>query len=145
MDTSTWKPKDNQLRNHQQIHDQMNQILGGVMPVPSVLAPIPEESDSMNTTIPEIVEPGPEIPPRQPESAPGSEPADRNVRPHLAPNQKVTQQDEVESSQSTTANASRSRPDTRRSSCGKSVWSCIFNTSFVANGVRQQLFDSSSC
>ena len=80
----------------------VNQILGGVMPAPSVLAPIPEESDSMDTTIPEIVESGPEIRSRQPESEPGSEPADRNVRPRLAPDQEVTQQDEVENSESTT-------------------------------------------
>ena len=72
------------------------------MPARSVLAPIPEESDSMDTTIPEIVESGPEIRPRQPESEPGSEPADRNVRPRLAPDQEVTQQDEQENSESTT-------------------------------------------
>ena len=80
----------------------VNQILGAVAPAPSVLAPIPEEGESMDTTIPEIVESGPEIRPRQPESEPGSEPADRNVRPRLAPDHKVTQLDEVENSQSTT-------------------------------------------
>ena len=80
----------------------MNQILEAVVPAPSVLAPIPEESDSMDTPMPEIVESGPEIRPRQPESEPGSEPADRNVRPRLAPDQEVTQPDEVEDSQSTT-------------------------------------------
>ena len=80
----------------------VNQILGAVVPAPSVLAPIPEESDSMDTTIPEIVESSPEIGPRQPESEPGSEPADRNVRPRLAPDQEVTQLDEVENSESTT-------------------------------------------
>ena len=80
----------------------VNQILGAVVPAPSVLAPIPEESDSMDTTVPEIVESGPEIRPRQPESEPGSEPADRNVRPRLAPDQEVTQLDEVENSESTT-------------------------------------------
>ena len=52
----------------------VNQILEAVVPAPSVLAAIPEESDSMDTTIPEIVESGPEIRPRQPESEPGSEP-----------------------------------------------------------------------
>ena len=56
----------------------------------------------MDTTIPEIVESGPEILPRQPESEPGSEPVDRNVRPRLAPDQEVTQLDELEDSQSTT-------------------------------------------
>ena len=74
----------------------VNQILGAVVPAPSVLAPIPEESDTMDTTIPEIVESGQEIRPRQPESEPGSEPADRNVRPRLAPDQEVTRLDEVE-------------------------------------------------
>ena len=56
----------------------------------------------MDTTIPEIVESGPEIRPRQPESEPGSEPVDRNVRPRLAPDQEVTQLDEVENSETTT-------------------------------------------
>ena len=77
----------------------VNQILEAVVPAPSVLAPIPEDSDSMDTTMPEIVESGPEIRPRQPESEPGSEPVDRNVRPRLAPDQEVTQLDEVENSQ----------------------------------------------
>ena len=80
----------------------VNQILEAVVPAPSVLAPIPEESDSMDTTMPEIAESGPEIRPRQPESEPGSEPVDRNVRPRLTPDQEVTQLDEVENSQSTT-------------------------------------------
>ena len=39
---------------------------------------------------------------RQPESEPGSEPVDRNVRPRMAPDQEVTRMDEVENSQSTT-------------------------------------------
>ena len=81
---------------------EVNQILGAVVPAPSVFAPIPEESDSMDTTIPEVAESGPEIRPRQPESEPGSELVDRNARPRLAPDQEVTQQDEVENSQSTT-------------------------------------------
>ena len=51
----------------------VNQILEAVVPAPSVLAPIPEENDSMDTTIPEVAESGPEIRPRQPESEPGSE------------------------------------------------------------------------
>ena len=77
------------LTNHEE-HNRMwkeremrdvNQILEAVVPAPSVLAPIPEEGDSMYTTKPEIVESGPEIRPRQPESEPGSESADRNVRP----------------------------------------------------------------
>ena len=68
----------------------VNQILGAVVPAPSVLAPIPEESDTMDTTRPEIAESGQEIRPRQPESEPGSEQADRNVRPRLAPDQEVT-------------------------------------------------------
>ena len=80
----------------------VNQILEAVVPAPSVLAPIPEESDSMDTTMPEVAESGPEIRPRQPESEPGSEPVDRNVRPRLAPDQEVTQLDEVANSQSTT-------------------------------------------
>ena len=39
---------------------------------------------------------------RQPESEPGSESVDRNVRPRLAPDQEVTKLDEVEDSQPTT-------------------------------------------
>ena len=80
----------------------MSQILGAVVPAPSVLAPIPEEGDFMDTTMPETAESGPETRPRQPESERGSEPVDRNVRPRLAPDQEVTQLDEVENSQSTT-------------------------------------------
>ena len=80
----------------------VNQILEAVVPAPTVLAPIPEESDSMDTTMPEVEESGLETRPRQPESEPGSEPVDRNVRPRLAPDQEITQLDEVENSQSTT-------------------------------------------
>ena len=40
--------------------------------------------------MPEVAESGPEIRPRQPESEPGSEPVDRNVRPRLAHDQEVT-------------------------------------------------------
>ena len=63
----------------------VSQILGGVVPAPNVLAPIPEEGDLMDTTMPEAAESGPETRPRQPESEPGSEQVDRNVRPRLAP------------------------------------------------------------
>ena len=56
----------------------------------------------MDTTMPETAESGTEMRPRQPESEPGSEPVDRNVRLRLAPDQEVTQLDEVENSQSTT-------------------------------------------
>ena len=56
----------------------------------------------MDTTMPEAAESGPGTRPRQPESEPGSEQVDRNVRPRLAPDQEVTQLDEVENSQSTT-------------------------------------------
>ena len=80
----------------------MNQILEAVVPAPSVLTPIPEENDSMDTAMPEVAESGLEIRPRQPEREPGSELLDRNVRPRLAPDQEVTQLDEVENSQSTT-------------------------------------------
>ena len=76
----------------------VNQILGAVIPAPSVLAPIPEEGESMDIMMPEIAELGPEIRPRQPESEPGSEPVDRNVRPRLAPDQEMTQLVEVENS-----------------------------------------------
>ena len=69
---------------------------------PDVNQILEAENDSMDTTIPEVAESGPEIRPRQPESEPGSEPVDRNVRPRLAPDQEVTQMDEVENSQSTT-------------------------------------------
>ena len=80
----------------------VNQILGAVVPATSVLAPISEEGDSMDTTIPEVAESGPEIRPRQPESEPGSELVGRNARPHLAPDQEVIQLYEVENSPSTT-------------------------------------------
>ena len=80
----------------------VSQILGAVVPAPRVLAPIPEEGDLMDTTMPETAESGTETRPRQPESEPGSEPVDRNVRPRLTPDQEVTQLDEVENSQSTT-------------------------------------------
>ena len=80
----------------------VNQILGAVVPAPSALAPVPEEDDLMDTTMPEAAESGPETRPRQPESEPGSELVDRNVRPRLGPDQEMTQQDEVEDSQSTT-------------------------------------------
>ena len=80
----------------------VNQILGAVVPAPNVLAPIPEEGESMDTTMPEVAESGPELRPRQPESEPGSEPVDRNVRPRLAADQEVNQLDEVENSQSIT-------------------------------------------
>ena len=80
----------------------VNQILQAVVPAPSVLSPIPEESDSMDTTMPEVAESGPEIRFRQLESEPRSEPIDRIIRPRLTPDQEVTQLDEVENSQSTT-------------------------------------------
>ena len=56
----------------------VNQILGAVVPAPSVLAPIPVEGDSVDTKMPEIAESGPEIRPRQPESKPGSVPVDNS-------------------------------------------------------------------
>ena len=49
----------------------VNQILEAVLPAPSVLAPIPEKADFMDTTVPETAESGPETRPRQPESEPG--------------------------------------------------------------------------
>ena len=45
----------------------VSQILGAVVPAPSVLAPIPEEGDFTDTTMPETAESGPETRPRQPE------------------------------------------------------------------------------
>ena len=80
----------------------VSQILGAVIPAPSVLAPILEEVDFMDTTMPEAVESEPETRLRQPERQPGSEPDDRNVRPRLAPDQEGTRMDDVEKSQSTT-------------------------------------------
>ena len=80
----------------------VSKILGAVVPAPRVLAPIPEEGDLMDTTMPEAAGSVHETRPRQPESEPGSEPVDRYVRPRLAPDQEVTQLDEVESSQPTT-------------------------------------------
>ena len=121
----------------------VNQIVEAVVPAPSVLAPILEESDFMDTTMPEIAESGLEIRPRQLESEPGSELIDRNVRPRLAPDQEVTLLDDVEAAINN-ANSSRCRPDTKRSLCGQSFWRCICNIYFVSVGVRQQLFDSSS-
>ena len=38
----------------------VNQILEAVVPAPNMIAPIPEENDSMDTTIPEVAESGPE-------------------------------------------------------------------------------------
>ena len=80
----------------------VNQIVEAVVPAPSELAPMPEESDFMDTTMPEIAESGLEIRPRQLESEPGSELIDRNVRPRRALDQEVTLLDEMEDSQSTT-------------------------------------------
>ena len=92
----------------------VSQILGAVVPAPSVLAPVPEEGELMDTTMPEAAESEPETRPRQPESETGSEPVDRNVRPRLASDREVTQLDE--------AGSLRCRPDTRRSSCGQSAY-----------------------
>ena len=78
----------------------VSQILGAVVPAQSVLAPIPEEGELIDTTMPEAAESGTETRPRQPECEPGSEQVDRNVRPRLTPDQEVTQLDEVENSQS---------------------------------------------
>ena len=77
----------------------VSRIQGAVVPAPCVLAPIPEEFELMDTTMTEAAESGPETRSRQPESESG---VDRNVRPRLAPDQEVTQLDEVENSQSTT-------------------------------------------
>ena len=122
----------------------VNQILEAVVPAPSVLAPIPEESDSMDTTMPRVAESGPELRPRQPESEPVSEPFDRNVRPRLAPDQEVTQPGEVEDSQSTT--------QTRRDLDQTPDEVFVDNPSGDASAIpisyplvsRHQLFDSSS-
>ena len=119
----------------------MSQILGAVIPAPRVLAPIPEEGDLTDTTMPETAESGTETRPRQPESEPRSEPVDRNVRPRLAPDQEVTQLDEVENSQSTTQARG---PDTRRSSCGQSACCSLLDTLSVSVDIRQQLLDSAS-
>ena len=110
----------------------VNQILEAVVPAPSVLASIPEESDSMDTTMPEVAESGPEIRPRQPESEPGSEPVDMNVRPRLAPDQEVTQLDEVENSESTTQTRQDVGQTLSEVPCGQSFWRCICNTYFVS-------------
>ena len=143
---SMWKPKDSQLRNPPaDTRPDVNQILEVVVPAPSVLAPIPEENDSMDTTMPEIAESGPEIRPRQPESEPGSESVDRNVRPRLAPDQEVTQLDEVEDSQSTTQTRRDVGQRPNEVLVDNPSGRCICNTYFVSAGVRQQLFDSSSC
>ena len=76
----------------------VNQILGAVVPAPSVLTPIPKEGDLVDTTMPEAVESRLETRPRQPESEPGSEPVDRNVRPRLRSDQEVNRTDDVENS-----------------------------------------------
>ena len=91
----------------------VNQILEAVVAAPSELAPIPEEGELVDTTMPEAAESGPEIRPRQPESEPGSEPVDRNVRPRLAPDHEVTQLDEVENTQSTTQARGDARHQTK--------------------------------
>ena len=46
----------------------VSQIMGAVVPAPSVFAPIPEEGELMDTTMPEAAESGHETRPRQPES-----------------------------------------------------------------------------
>ena len=98
----------------------VNQILEAVVPAPSVLAPIPKESGSVDTTIPEVAESGPKIRPREPESGPGSEPVDRNVRPRLAPDQEMTQLDEVE-----TVNRPRKRVEMSARHQTKSLWTIL--------------------
>ena len=78
----------------------VNQILEAVVPAPNVLSPIPEEGESMDTTMPaRIAKSDPEIRPRQPECEPRGS---GKGRPRLAPDHEVTQLDEVENSQSTT-------------------------------------------
>ena len=109
-----------------------------------MLAPIPEENVSMDTTIPEVAESGPEIRPRQPESEPGSEPVDRNVRPRLAPDQEMTQLVEVENSQLTTQ-ARRDLDQTPDEVPVENLSDAASSTpSFVSVDIRQQLFDSAS-
>ena len=90
--TSTWNRQPTE-EPPADTRPDVSQILGAVVPAPSVFAPIPD------TTTPEAVESGTETRPRQPESEPGNEPVDRNVR--VATDQQVTQPDEVENSQST--------------------------------------------
>ena len=62
-----------------------------------MLAPIPEEGELMDTTMPETAESGTETRPRQPESEPAVSRLTGNVRPRLAPDL-----DEVENRESTT-------------------------------------------
>ena len=59
----------------------------------------------MDTTMPEAAESRLETRPRQPESEPGSEPVDRNVRPRLRSDQEVNRTDDVENSHRTTQDA----------------------------------------
>ena len=92
----------------------------------------------MDTTMPEIAESDPEIRPRQPESEPGSEPADRNVRPRLAPDQEVTQLDEMENSQST-SQTRRNLDQTPDEVPVENLSGAASSTSFVAVGTE---FDS---
>ena len=123
----------------------VNQTLEAVVPAPSVLSPIPEGNVSIDTTIREVTESVPEIRPCQPESEPGNEQVDRNVRPRLASDQEMTQLDEVENSQSTT--------QTRRDLDQTPDEVLVENLSGAASsiplsipvGVHQQLFDSSTC
>ena len=122
----------------------VNQILGAFVPAPSVLAPIAEEGDPWIQRYQKLQNRELRYGRVSLESEPGSEPVDRNVRPHLAPDQEVTQLDEVGNSQSTTQIRRDLDQTPDKVPCGKTVWSCIFNTSFVAVGVRQQLFDSAS-
>ena len=69
---------------------------------PTEEPPADTRGELMDTPMPEAAESGPETRPRQPESEPGSELVDRNVRPRLASDQEATQLDEAENSQSTT-------------------------------------------
>ena len=63
----------------------VHQVFGAATPAPASgpLASIPEETKIVNAVVPQAMETEPQTRPRQPESEPGSELGERNVRPRV--------------------------------------------------------------
>ena len=83
----------------------VHQIWGANAPAPGALASILEETDFMDSAVPHAAEMGSDTRPRQPESEPGSEPVDRNVRLRLVPELEEHRTEDAESDQPTTQTA----------------------------------------
>ena len=90
--------------------------------------------------MPEITESGPETQPRQPESEPGSEPFDRNVRPRLAPDQEVSQLDDRQSTRQTRRDVGQTPNEVHVDNLSGASSAILHPI-----GVHQQSFDYSSC